>query len=481
MTRPNPPPQPGHGLGCVCHTPWMQQLSGRLAPYGRRGFLSAIGTSLAAAAVPAEARAQPAGAAGKMLFRQVRLFDGRSAGLRDGIQVLVEGNRIAAVDATNAPPPAGATTIDCGGRVLMPGLIDAHWHTLFAALPASVLTSADPGYIFSAATAEAERTLLRGFTTVRDLGGPVFSFKQAVDDGIIRGPRIYPSGAMITTSGGHGDLRPLSELPRTSGQPGALERVGGFMIADSVGEVQMRSREQLLQGASQLKLVGGGGVSSPRSPLDMSTFSETDLRAAVGVARDWNSYVTVHAYAPSTIQRAIDAGAACIEHGHLMDEATARMMAEKEVWLSIQPFVSTEDSITLTGPSGQRLLQVVAATDTAYTLARKHGIKVAWGSDMLFSPAMTARQGVMLTHLTRWYSNGEILKMATSTNADLLALANQRNPYPGKLGVVEPGAYADLLLVDGNPMETISLLEDPRKNLRVIMKDGTVYKNTLSG
>ena len=164
-----------------------------------------------------------------------------------------------------------------------------------------------------------------------------------------------------------------------------------------------------------------------------------------------------------------------------MDEATARMMAEKEVWLSIQPFVSTEDSITLTGPSGQRLLQVVAATDTAYTLARKHGIKVAWGSDMLFSPAMTARQGVMLTHLTRWYSNGEILKMATSTNADLLALANQRNPYPGKLGVVEPGAYADLLLVDGNPMETISLLEDPRKNLRVIMKDGTVYKNTLSG
>ncbi len=376
--------------------------------------------------------------------------------------------------------PADAVTIDCGQRVLMPGLIDAHWHALFAALPVAVLMTADPGYIFAAATAEARRTLMRGFTTVRDLGGPVFSFKRAIDEGLIPGPRIFPSGAMITTSGGHGDLRALSDLPRRPGQLSSIEEMGGAMIADSLGEVQLRAREQLLQGASQIKIVGGGGVSSPRSPLDMSTFSETDLRAAVDVARDWNTYVTVHAYAPNTIQRAIAAGAACIEHAHLMDEDTAKLMADKGIWLSIQPFLSADDSVPLAGPSQQKLLQVVAGTDTAYTLARKHGIRTAFGSDMLFSPEMTARQGTMLAHLARWYGNADILVMATATNAELLALSRLRNPYPGKLGVVEKGAFADLLLVDGNPVENVRLLEDPGNNLKVIMKDGRIYKNTLS-
>jgi imidazolonepropionase-like amidohydrolase len=323
--------------------------------------------------------------------------------------------------------------------------------------------------------------LLRGFTAIRDLGGPVFSFKQAIDDGLIPGPRIYPSGALITTSGGHGDLRMLSDLPRSPGELSSLERTGASMIADSVGEVQMRTREQLLQGASQLKLVGGGGVSSPRSPLDMSTFSEIDLRAAVDVARDWNTYATVHAYAPNTIRRAIAAGAACIEHAHLMDEETARLMVDKGVWLSIQPFLSADDSVPLTGPSQAKLLQVIAATESAYNLARRHKIKTAFGSDMLFSPAMTARQGTMLTHLTRWYANAEILQMATSNNAELLGLSGVRNPYPGKLGVIEEGAFADLLVVDGNPVENIRLLEDPDRNLSVIMKDGKIYKNTIAG
>jgi imidazolonepropionase-like amidohydrolase len=259
-----------------------------------------------------------------------------------------------------------------------------------------------------------------------------------------------------------------------------MEQTGASIIVDSPDLVRLRVREQLLQQASQIKLVGSGGVSSPRSPLEVATLTEPELRAGVEAANDWNTYVTVHAYTPHTIQRAIAAGATCIEHGHLMDDATARLMAEKGVWLSIQPFLGADDAVPLTGPSQARLLQVISSTDKAYTLAKEHGIKTAFGSDLLFSGTLTARQGTMLTHLTRWYPNAEILRMATATNGELLGLSGPRNPYPGKLGVVEEGALADLLLVDGNPIEDIGLIEDPAKNFLIIMKDGRVHKDTFS-
>jgi imidazolonepropionase-like amidohydrolase len=163
-----------------------------------------------------------------------------------------------------------------------------------------------------------------------------------------------------------------------------------------------------------------------------------------------------------------------------MDEATARLIAEKGVWLSIQPFVGDDDSICLTGQSRIDQLQVIAGTDRAYRLAKDHGIKTAFGSDLLFSAEVTRRQGAMLTHLTRWYMAAEALTMATAGNGELLALSGPRNPYPGKLGVVEEGALADLLLVDGNPLENLDLVANPAKNFRIIMKDGVIYKNTLN-
>lgn len=468
-----------HGAACACFSPVLQQASRRLDAFSRRDFLAGAGAAAVAGMMPGPSFAQTSGAAAKVLFTKVRLFDGKADVLKAGVQVLIEGNRIASVDTTNSPPPSDATVIDCGDRVLMPGMIDAHWHTLYAAVPLAVIATGDPGFVFSASTAEAERTLMRGFTTVRDLGSPVFSFKQAIDSGVIPGPRIFPSGAMITTSGGHGDLRMPSEIPPDSGRLSVSELVGAAAIADSIGDLKQRVREQLLQGASQIKIVGGGGVSSPRSPLDMSTFSEEELRAAIDVARDWNTYVTVHAYAPNTVQRAIAAGADCIEHAHLMDEETARIMADKGVWLSTQPFLSTEDVAQQTGPSAERMLQVFAGTPKTYDLIRKHGIKTAWGSDILFSPEVTPRQGIMLTHLSNWYTNVETLRMATSVNAELLALSSLRTPYPGKLGVIEEGALADMLVLDGNPLEDIRLIENPGKNLVVIMKDGRIHKNTL--
>ena len=364
----------------------------------------------------------------------------------------------------------------------MPGLIDAHWHTIFAGLGVSSLFSADIGYVFLAASAEAERTLMRGFTTVRDLGGPSFALKQAIDDGLARGPRIFPCGAMITTTGGHGDLRPLSDLPRRPGGPlSSLEQKGAANIADSADEVRLRVREQLLQGASQIKIVGGGGVSSPRTTLDMLTFGEPEIRAAVEAAADRNTYVAVHAYPPHAIRRALAAGAQCIEHGHLMDEETAKLMAGEGIWLSTQPFLSEDDTGRLTGQSRLNALQVFAGTNTLYPLAKEHKIKTAFGSDLLFSSDLAARQGVMLTNLKRWYENVDILRMATSVNGELLALSGPRNPYPGKLGVVENDALADLLIVNGDPIADIALLEKPDTNLAMIMKGGRIYKDTLKG
>jgi imidazolonepropionase-like amidohydrolase len=467
--------------GCLCHRPEIQALTRRIgADLSRRGFVAGMTASAAVLGLPRRVSAQPASAQPRsILFTNFRLFDGKSGSLREGFRLLVEGNRIKAVVTGNPAAPDGAQMIDCGGKVLMPGLIDAHWHALFAALPISTLLAGDIGYIHLAASAEAERTLMRGFTTVRDLGGPVFAFKQAIDEGLIPGPRIYPSGAMITGTGGHGDLRPLSDVPRNPG--GTLsftERTGSVAIVDGPDEIRLRVREQLVQGASQIKVVGGGGVSTPRSPLDLTTLTESEVRAAVEVAADWNTFVTVHAYTPRTAQRAITAGVKCIEHAHLMDDATARMMADKDVWLSIQPFLSEEDTGPLTGPSRVAALQVFAGTDNAYNLAKKYKIKTAFGSDMLFSQALATRQGTMLAHLARWYSNAEILTMATATNAELLSLSGPRNPYPGKLGVVEEGAFADLLLVNGNPLEDISLVANPGKNFLVIMKDGKMYKDT---
>jgi imidazolonepropionase-like amidohydrolase len=242
----------------------------------------------------------------------------------------------------------------------------------------------------------------------------------------------------------------------------------------------VRVREQLMLGATQIKLTAGGGIASPHSPLDVSTFTEPELRAAVEAAENWGTYVTVHAYTPAAIQRAIAAGVKCIEHAHLMDEPTARLMAVRGIWLSTQPF---PDDMAKVFPPGSsewaKAQEVLAGTETAYRLAKKHGLKTAFGTDILFSQALAQRQGSLLGSLIRWYTPAEALVMATGTNAQLLAMSGKRNPYPGKLGVVEAGALADLLLVDGNPLENIELIQDPAKNFVVIMKDGKIYKRTL--
>jgi imidazolonepropionase-like amidohydrolase len=421
----------------------------------------------------------PPGAA--TLFENVRIFDGKSAALSPPSNVLVRGNTIARISADPITVEAGADVriIKADGRVLMPGLIDAHWHAMLVR-PTPAESFGDVGYNNLVAAAEANDTLMRGFTTVRDVGGPVFGLKRAIDEGIAKGPRIYPSGAVITVTSGHGDFRQLTDLPRTiGGMLTRMEQVGGAMVADSPDEVRVRTREQLMQGASQVKLTAGGGVSSPFSPIDVSTFTEPELRAAVEAAENWGTYVAAHAFTPAAIQRSIAAGVKCIEHGMLMDEATAKLMAEKGIWLSMQPL---PEALKLGFPVGSvqraKAEEVWPGIARTYALAKKYKLKTAWGTDVLFSQALAQQQGAILASLARWYTPAEVLVMATSTNAELLALSGKRNPYPGKLGVVEEGALADLLLVDGDPLENIELVADP-KNFPIIMKDGNIYKDAL--
>lgn len=445
------------------------------------GVPAVFSHELPAAPDPAQtpASTQPAPDA-RILFQNVRIFDGVSAELSPASHVLVNGNLIEKVsrDALSAP---GARVVDGGGRTLMPGLIDMHWHSMFVGVPLAVALTQDAAYLNIVAGVEARKALMRGFTTVRDLGGSAFSLKQAVDQGVIPGPRIYPSGAMITVTSGHGDFRSMADLPRTLGAPGSRHDLAGdSTIADSPDEVRLRTREQLMQGATQIKLTGGGGVSSPHSPLDVVTFTEAELKAAVDAATDWGTYVAVHAYTPTAIQRAVKAGVLSIEHGSLMDDDTAQAMAKAGVWLSTQPF---PDELANAFPRGSdqwlKAQEVFAGTDRTYQLAIKHKLKTAFGTDILFSSRLAEQQGMILASLTRWYTPAQALIMATGTNAQLLKLSGKRNPYRGDLGVVREGALADLILVDGDPLQDIKLIGDPDRNFLVIMKDGVIYKDSV--
>ena len=277
---------------------------------------------------------------------------------------------------------------------------------------------------------------MRGFTTVRDLGGPVFGLKRAIDEGVIIGPRIYPSGAFISQTSGHGDFRFSFEVPRTLGGPLSHSEVEGVAaIADSPDEVRLRAREQLRQGASQIKLMAGGGVASPYNPIESTQFTEAEMRAAVEAADNWGTYVTVHAYTPRAIRQAVAAGVKCIEHGQLIDEPTAKLLADKGIWWSLQPFLDDEDASPLVNPVSQKkALEVFAGTDNAYKLAKKYKVKTAFGTDVLFDARVASRQGAQLAKLVRWYTPAEALKMATADNGELMALSGFINPYPGKLG-----------------------------------------------
>lgn len=418
----------------------------------------------------------------RVLFTNVHVFDGVNEKRIENANVLVEDNLIAQV-STDSINAAGATVIDGGGRTLIPGLIDAHWHTYYANAPQSILINGDISEAAIVAFLGAEKTLMRGFTTVRDVGGPPFAVKKMTDTGEYPGPRIFPSGPPISQTSGHFDFRGKNDHPKNVTDPLTYwERNSVIMTADGVPEVILRVRENLRMGATQIKISGGGGVSSSYDDIDVQQFTFEEMKAAVDVAKTWNTYVAAHIFTDDAVQTALRAGVKSIEHGMLIQEKeTWDMMKENDAWLSLQPLLDDEDALHFDNPySQEKFSRVTAGTDNAYKTAKRMGINLAFGTDMLFDPAAAENQGKMLSKLKAWFTPYEALKIATSENARLLALSGPRNPYrDGPLGVIKEGAYADMVLVDGNPLENLDLVADPHTNFVVIMKDGKVYKNTL--
>lgn len=414
------------------------------------------------------------------LIRGAQVFDGTSQQLIDGKDVLVRDGKIAGF-ARGITAEDGVVTLDADGRTLMPGLIDAHYHSMFNFWPISKVLNSDFGLLCIVASQMARETLLRGFTTVRDAGGNCFPVVRATDEGLIDGPRVYPCGGFITQTSGHGDFRGPLEVPTNDGAPlDYLQRVGHTLIADGVPEVIKRTREVLRMGATQIKAMAGGGVGSLYDPLDVTEYTFEEMKAIVDVAKTWNTYVAIHVNTDAAIRQWIEAGAKSVEHGFFIQDRTAQLMAEKGVWWSMQPIENDEDALTFENPiSTAKFVQCVSGLDSAIAAAKKHKVKTAFGCDMLFDPTQTAKQGKYLAKLKKWYTPHEALSMATSANAQLLKLCGPRDPYPGELGVVKEGAHADLLLVDGNPLEDLDLVADPEKNFVVIMKGGKIYKNEI--
>lgn len=420
----------------------------------------------------------------KILIQNVDVFDGINENLNKGVNVLVEGNKISDI-SKNISAPKGATVVDGSGKTLIPGLIDNHWHVMFSGATLAELFGKDDFYLALLAAKQAEATLMRGFTTVRDVGGNSFSVKESIDKGLYLGPRIYPSGAMIGQTSGHSDFRSTHVHPIQPTEALSFpERSGHIMVADGVDAVLFRVREQLKKGATHIKIMAGGGTSSQYDPLDVSQYTFDEIKAAVDAASDWNTYVCAHAYTDVAVQRCIKAGVKVIEHGQLLTEETMEMMAENNIWLSLQPFYAPEDSPLLSSNpvTRDKQLQMLKGTANAYKWARKHGVKVAFGTDFITSIEQAEQQGEFITLLQSafGYSPYEAMKEVTGTNGELLKLSGPRDPYfEGELGVIKEGAYADLILVSGNPIEQLDLVADPHTNFALIMKDGKIYKNTI--
>lgn len=416
-----------------------------------------------------------------ILFENVAVFDGKSEKLLLNQNVLVRGNTIVALSSTPLVREAGTMVIDGRGKTLIPGMIDVHVHMIFGSLTMRDMMAPDvsPETLFAKVVPQAENMLMRGFTSVRDVGGPVFPLKMAIDKGEIKGPRIWPSGAMISQTSGHGDLRtPEERSRRFFGPVSRAEHFGASFVADGRDEVLTAVRENLRFGASQIKLMAGGGTSSAYDPVDVTQYTFDEMKAAVEAAEDWGTYVTVHAYTSRAVKRAIEAGVKCIEHGQLLDESTLKLMKRKGIWLSGQNLV--EDTPDMDPLRREKRKPVIEGQKKIWPLAKKMKIKMAWGTDFLFEPWLMEEQNVYLLKLKTWFTPYEILKMVTHDNAQLLALSGNRSPYRGELGVIKAGALADLILVDGNPMENIDLLGQPAEKFVVIMKDGGLVKNKIN-
>ncbi len=422
---------------------------------------------------------RPADANKTVLIKNVKIFDGTSTTLLSDKDVVLKGNTIAKLVPSGGDESSHDEVIDGKGGYLSPGLIDMHWHMAFfvffedlAAIPVQ--------YAAYLIARESEEFLMRGFTTCRDAAGNVAGTRRAIDEGLIPGPRIYPSQAAIGIYSGHADFRNQNFPMKQWGGPlDPIEQIGAAALCNTADEVRIATRNNLYQGATQIKLLTSGSVSGVADPLYVSEFSQKEIEAAVEAAEDFGTYVQVHCFNPRAITRSLNAGVRSIEHGMLIDEDAMKLLVEKEAYFTptVEVAVSLLDSPDKLMASKAK--QALEATDNAMKLAKKYKAKVLFGTDMIFSKEAREVQAKELTIRKKWFTDPEIMIQVTGNGGEALwNLTGRRNPY-GRVGVIEEGAMADIIILSKNFMEDVSIIEDAENNLKLIMKDGKIYKNTL--
>jgi imidazolonepropionase-like amidohydrolase len=407
-----------------------------------------------------------------LLFHDAALLDPAAGELRPGCDVLVDGERIA--ELSDRPiASAAAERIDLRGATLMPGLIDAHVHAAITTMDLAAMERKPVTLVAHEARRVLEGMLQRGFTTVRDAGGADWGLAQAVESGLVAGPRIFFSGRVLSQTGGHGDFRPRAEMANLCACQ--VHSSSFAHVADGVDAVRKAAREELRRGAHQVKIMASGGVASPTDPIWNLQYSEGEMAAIVEEARGWRTYAMAHAYTPEAIVRAVRAGVRTIEHGNLIDAPSAALVKERGAYLVptlVTYFMIQEFGRALRFPEAslRKVDDVLDAGLASLEIARRAGVPMGFGTDLL---------GETHEHQAREFgirakvlAPAEILRSATLVNAEILGRS-------GELGVIAPGALADLLVVDGNPLDDVAILEGQGEHLRAILKAGRFYKNQL--
>jgi len=422
-----------------------------------------------------------------ILFTNVQVFDGTTDKLIKA-DVLVEGNLIKQIskEPLMVMQTDNVSIIDGGGNTLMPGLIEGHGHVMFASDLPKLLNQDEFEQGINAAR-RANDYLMHGFTTIRDCGGNSFGVKRALDQDIISGPRIYPSGAAIGQTSGHGDFRSnVDGHPYCDGvdNGGNVNKWKHTLIADGTDEVRRAVRDQLFRGASQIKIHTGGGVTSTTDPLQAAQYTPEEIKAAVEEASRYGTYVMTHSQMNNSVIASLDAGVKSIEHGLVLEESTVKRMAELGVFYSPQlflPLQPTAGNPMFQNPIQQEKLKVVAeGTRNAIAMAKKYKLTILWGTDCFFGSAPYSAYTQEFAYRDEFFTPIEQLKQITGNNGKVLALSGLKNRYPGaELGVFKEGAFADIIIVNGDPTKDIKLLMDAN-NIGFIMKDGKTYKNTIN-
>ena len=406
-----------------------------------------------------------------LLFRNARIFDGKSAECPEGMSVLVEGDTIREV--SDKPIAAkDARVIDVGGRTLMPGMIDAHMHAYASDVNMFKVEALGPAYRTAHAVRMLGFMLDCGFTTVRDVGGGDYSLAKAITDGLVRAPRYFYSGKVLSMTGGHGDMRRVEEAPDYKSMCSCGVFNSFCKIADGVDECLRATREELRQGAHCIKIMGSGGVASPTDPIWMNQYREDEIRAIVQECTERRSYASAHCHPASAVRRCVEFGVRSIEHGTLIDDETARFVANSSSYIiptMVIIFALVELGAKLGFPPESLVKAEYAFKEALSGLdkMRKAGVKVGYGTDLLGTT--TVQQCREFTLRSEVFTPVELLRQATSVNAEMMMME-------GKIGCVAPGAYADLIVVDGDPLKDIGLVAADGKKLTTIVRGGEVVK-----